>query len=376
MPSFAWTARLKAGREADYEQAHKVVPEDVAASIRAAGITNYSIFRHGQVLIGYFETADAARTTAHLKAAPANQAWRKRMSEFVEFDPDPATGFQRMLPLLWTLPEGAIDQRPVVNTAAGAAWGAIPDLKGKRVVLTGGSTGIGAAVARGLGACGARVALHYNRSTVEAEAVAREIRASGGEAHLIQADLTQGDGAARVIGEAAAKLGGLDVLINNAGHPLQRKPIPEMDDATFAAIMALNFGSVFAAVRAAIPHLKSTQGAIINTTSVAARHGGGPGALIYAAAKAAVSNFTRGLAKELAPAGIRVNAVAPGVVATPIHEKLSSPQVWRGFMNSIPMGRAGAPEECVGAYLFLASRQMSGYLTGQIIEVNGGQFMP
>ena len=376
MPSFAWTARLKAGREADYEEAHRTVPEDVAASIRAAGITNYSIFRHGRDLIGYFETTDLARTIAHLKAAPANQAMRVRMAEFVEFDPDPTTGFHRMLPRLWTLPEGPIDQHPAQSTAAGASWGAIADLKGKRVMLTGASTGIGAAVARALGACGARVALHYNSNDAAVQTVAADVRASGGEAYPVGADLTTAGAPTKLIEAALEHLGGIDVLINNAGHPLTRTPIAELDDAAFDRIMGLNFGAVFGMVRAAIPHLTASRGVIINTTSVAARHGGGPGALIYAAAKAAVSNFTRGLAKELAPAGIRVNAVAPGVIATPIHEKLSSPAVWRGFMSAIPMGRAGAPEECVGAYLFLASCQMSGYLTGQIIDVNGGQYMP
>jgi 3-oxoacyl-[acyl-carrier protein] reductase len=117
-------------------------------------------------------------------------------------------------------------------------------------------------------------------------------------------------------------------------------------------------------------------GTIINTTSVAARHGGGPGALVYAAAKAAVNNLTRGLAKELAPHRIRVNAISPGVVLTPIHERLSTPAIMEAFIRSVPLGRAAAAEECVGAFLFLASERLSSYVTGQVLEVNGGQFMP
>jgi 3-oxoacyl-[acyl-carrier protein] reductase len=117
-------------------------------------------------------------------------------------------------------------------------------------------------------------------------------------------------------------------------------------------------------------------GTIINTTSVAARHGGGPGALVYAAAKAAVSSLTRGLAKELAPHRIRVNAISPGVVLTPIHERLSSPAVMDAFIRQVPLGRAAAADECVGAFLFLASERLSSYVTGQVLEVNGGQFMP
>jgi 3-oxoacyl-[acyl-carrier protein] reductase len=109
---------------------------------------------------------------------------------------------------------------------------------------------------------------------------------------------------------------------------------------------------------------------------VAARHGGGPGALVYAAAKAAVSSLTRGLARELAPHRIRVNAISPGVVLTPIHERLSPPAVMEGFIRQVPLGRAATPDECVGAFLFLAPERLSSYITGQVLEVNGGQFMP
>jgi 3-oxoacyl-[acyl-carrier protein] reductase len=115
---------------------------------------------------------------------------------------------------------------------------------------------------------------------------------------------------------------------------------------------------------------------LINVTSVAARHGGGAGASLYAGSKGFVSTMTRGLAKELVKDNIRVNAVAPGVITTPFHERFSTPQMLEGFRATIPMNRLGTAEECAGAFVYLASEQMSGYVTGQIIEVNGGQYMP
>jgi 3-oxoacyl-[acyl-carrier protein] reductase len=121
---------------------------------------------------------------------------------------------------------------------------------------------------------------------------------------------------------------------------------------------------------------QGTGGSIINVTSIAARHGGGPGAVLYAAAKGFVSTMTRGHAKELVKDRIRVNAVAPGVIMTPFHERFSTPQMLEGFKATIPMNRIGMPDECAGAFLFLASEKMSGYMTGQILEVNGGQYMP
>ncbi len=175
---------------------------------------------------------------------------------------------------------------------------------------------------------------------------------------------------------AAEKLGGLDGLINNAGGMLGRVPTAEMDDAHYARVMDLNARSVLAATKAAVPFLKRRQGFVINTTSIAARNGGGNGAILYAAAKGFVSTITRGHAKEFVGDGIRVNAVAPGIIATPFHDRYTSPEMLDAQRQSVPMARVGTPDECVGAYLFLASPLLSGYITGQIIEVNGGQLMP
>ncbi|CAH1671414.1 SDR family NAD(P)-dependent oxidoreductase [Chelatococcus asaccharovorans] len=251
------------------------------------------------------------------------------------------------------------------------------DLAGKRVVITGSSTGIGAAVARGFAEAGARVVVHGNSSKAEAKAVVDGIRAAGGEAHLVLGDVSRTVSAHKVVEEGAAVLGGLDVLINNAGALVKRARLADIDDALYDTVMDLNVRSVIAATQAAIPHLKAAGGgAIINTASIAARNGGGPGAALYASAKAFVSNVTRNMAKEFAPDNIRANAVAPGVILTPFHERFSTAEQLETMRLTIPMGRLGQPQECVGAYLFLASPAASGYITGQIIEVNGGQLMP
>lgn len=251
------------------------------------------------------------------------------------------------------------------------------DLKGKSVLITGASTGIGAAAARRFAKAGCRVAIHYNASLNRAEEVAADVRFAGAEAFLVRGDFTSSVAARTVVEDVATHFGGLDILINNAGGLVKRVPIAEIDDPIFDAVMDLNVRSLVAACSAAIPHMrKRGHGNIINVTSIAARHGGGGGAVMYAAAKGFVSTFTRGLAKEVVKDGIRVNAVSPGVITTPFHERYSTPAMLETFKGTIPMGRLGTAEECAGAFLFLASDSLSGYVTGQILEVNGGQLMP
>ena len=252
----------------------------------------------------------------------------------------------------------------------------IPDLAGKAVLITGASTGIGAALARAFAAQAARVALHYNSSVDAAEAVAKDIADAGGDVFLVRGDVTVPANTRRIVEELAKHFGGLDGLINNAGLMLGRVNYADMTDEHYDRVMDLNARSVITASHAAIPWLKQNGGFIINTSSIAARTGGGAGAGLYGSAKAFVASVTRGMAKELIGSGIRVNAVAPGVILTAFHERYSTPEQMAASLAAIPQGRYGVPEDCVGAYLFLASPSLSGYVIGQIIEVNGGQFMP
>jgi 3-oxoacyl-[acyl-carrier protein] reductase len=252
----------------------------------------------------------------------------------------------------------------------------IPDLAGKVILITGASTGIGAAAAIAFGHNKARVAIHYNASENPARQVAEEVRAAGGEAFLVQADVTEPEAAARVVSETVEHFGRLDVLVNNAGGLVSRTPIKEYTDEYVAAVLALNVEQVVRFVREGVSHMRVQGGSIINVSSIAARHGGGPGSVIYAAAKGFISVATRGWAKELVKDGIRVNAVSPGVIMTPFHERYSTPEQLAAMQATIPMDRLGTPEDCIGAFLYLASDRLSGYVTGQVMEVNGGQYMP
>ncbi len=251
----------------------------------------------------------------------------------------------------------------------------LDDLAGKRILVTGASTGIGAAAARAFAENGAVLALNYNASKAEAEAVAKAIRAAGGTCHLIQGDLTKKGEPKRVVEEAAKAMGGLDVLINNAGGLVKRTPFEELSDEIIDKIFDLNVRSVIAACQAAEPHLEKSGGTIINVGSIAGATSGGPGAAIYGAAKGFIHNLTRHLAGLYAPKNIRVNAVAPGVIATPFHAS-TPPERMEVMRQSVPFKRVGVAEDCAGTFLFLASGKMSGYVTGQVIHVNGGQFMP
>lgn len=252
----------------------------------------------------------------------------------------------------------------------------IPDLAGKAVLITGASTGIGAELALAFARLGALVGLHYNSSHDEAAALAGTIEAEGGRLHLVQGDVSKPDETRRVVEETAAAFGRLDGLVNNAGGMVGRVPYQEVGDDYYDQVMDLNARSVVVASRAAIPYLKQHGGFIINTTSIAARNGAAGGAGLYGSSKAFVSNVTRGMAKELIPFGIRVNAVAPGTITTPFHERYSTKTHLDAALATIPQGRLGTARDCVGAYLFLASEALSGYVIGQVIEVNGGQLMP
>jgi 3-oxoacyl-[acyl-carrier protein] reductase len=253
---------------------------------------------------------------------------------------------------------------------------AIPDLADKVVLVTGASGGIGRAVALGFAAVGAKVVAQYHAGEAAAATLAAEIEAAGGEVLTLGFDVTDEAALRAGVERAVAWKGRLDGLVNNAGTMMGRVPYETADLAHFDAVFSLNARSAFLAVQAALPALKASKGFVVNTTSIAARHGGSGGAGLYASAKAWLMAATKGMAKEFVPYGIRVNAVAPGVIDTAFHERYSTAAHMDAALKTIPMGRFGTGDDCVGAYLFLASGLLAGYVTGQTIEVNGGQLMP
>jgi 3-oxoacyl-[acyl-carrier protein] reductase len=252
------------------------------------------------------------------------------------------------------------------------------DLKNKVVLITGSSSGIGAAAAIDFATHGAKVAVHYHSRAAQAQSVLDKVRAAGSDGAVFQADVGDTAQQARLAAEVHAHFGRIDVLVNNAGGFVQRMPLIDASDELIDRVFHVNARSQLALCRHVVPHMRrqGTGGSIINLTSQAARSGGSFGAGLYSASKAYISNLTRALAKELVADGIRVNAVAPGVIDTPIHDGHTSAELLAQLRAGIPMGRIGRADECSGAILFLASDKLSSYVTGQVIEVNGGSVMP
>ncbi len=241
--------------------------------------------------------------------------------------------------------------------------------------VTGSSTGIGRAVAEGLAGQGCRIVVHYNSSENEAHGVVEGIQASGGEASLVGGDVSDAAQVERMVGEIEDRYGRLDFLVNNAGSMVERRSISEMTEELWDRVMDVNLKSVFLCSRAVLPMMRRQgSGRIINVTSLAARNGGGPGAVAYATSKGGVSTLTRAMAKELVSENILVNGVGPGVITTPFHERYTPPDVREKLASGVPIGREGTPAEAAGAVLFLAS-PWADYLVGEIVEVNGGQLM-
>jgi len=247
------------------------------------------------------------------------------------------------------------------------------DLQGKTAIVTGGGTGIGKAIALAFGRCGASVVVNYSRSQKEAEEVAREIVRLGSRAIPVKADVTRWEDVQALFSATLDAFGHPDILVNNAGGSGPRFPTHELPEEIWDFVLNLNARSVFLCSKAAIPLLPDGAGRIINVTSIAARSGGTLGILAYAASKGAVSSMTRNLAKELAPRGITVNGIAPGVIKTRFHD-YTPPEIYAGLLKQIPLRRDGKPDDIVGAALLLASPEAS-YITGEIIEVNGGLLM-
>jgi 3-oxoacyl-[acyl-carrier protein] reductase len=246
------------------------------------------------------------------------------------------------------------------------------DMSGKVALITGASSGIGAATAKVFADLGAKVALGYFGN----EKGAAEVRESiGAGAIAIKADVRRAADIHKMIERTTAELGPIDILINNAGSLVKRYLLRDLTEEGWNHIMDLNLKSAALVTQAVAPQMiERRSGTVVNIVSIAGRNGGGPGAGPYAAAKAGLIALTKSMARELAPHGIRVNAVSPGVIDTPFHEVFSTPEMIANFVKQIPMGRVGTPMECATAIAFLASGA-AGYIVGETLEVNGGQLM-
>jgi NAD(P)-dependent dehydrogenase (short-subunit alcohol dehydrogenase family) len=250
-----------------------------------------------------------------------------------------------------------------------------PDLKDLVAIVTGSSSGIGAATARILAGSSAKVVVNYFRNEKGAFETVQAIRAAGGTAASVQADVSKGAGCRALVEAAEKEFGAVDVLVNNAGSLVERMRILELTEERWDEVMDLNAKSAYLCTRAVAKSMvERKRGAIVNMGSIAARNGGGMGASHYAAAKGAVVAFTKNMARELAPHGIRVNCVSPGVIDTPYHEKFSTPEMIKSFVATVPMGRVGRADEVASVIAFLCS-EASSYVCGETIEVNGGQLM-
>lgn len=243
-------------------------------------------------------------------------------------------------------------------------------------LVTGGGAGLGRACALDLGKRGARVAVHYMKSREGADKVVAELQAAGTEAAAFQADLTKAAEVTALVDAVTARFGSIDILVNNAGDLIARQPLLEMTESFFRSVLDVNLVSMFLVTRAVAPGMVSrNQGVIVNMSSLAAWNGGGPGAGAYSTAKGGVVSLTKGFAKELAPHGIRVNCVAPGLIGeTAFHGRFTAPAAFESIAKGVLLGRAGVPSEVATVVTFLASGDSS-FLTGETIEINGGANM-
>ena len=250
------------------------------------------------------------------------------------------------------------------------------EFQNKTALVTGASRGIGAATAVALARAGVkRVVIHYGTHREGADQTMAQIRAAGAECEVLSADLATMAGVGKFVEELTRVAPQVDILINNAGSLVKRAKLAEFTPDLFDIVMTLNVKSVWFITQAVTPYMiQQGSGVVINLSSVAARNGGGPGATIYSAAKAAVATITKGLAKELAPKGVRVNAVSPGTVDNHFHEVFTTPEVLATMRASTPAGTLGTNEEVADLILFLCSNG-GRYIHGQTIEINGGMFM-
>lgn len=248
--------------------------------------------------------------------------------------------------------------------------------KGANVVVTGAGRGIGLEVARQFLDCGAHVLLHGGRAPRGPLPDFLESAVAEARAHVVYADFLEEGAADVVLRQADSLFPHVDVLVNNAGTMVGRFPAGELTEEQYETVVRLNQTSVVAVTRALLPLLRrAPHASIVNTVSISALTGGSPGSAIYSATKAFVATYSKALARELAPDGIRVNCVSPGTIATDFHQRYSSAEKLEATRKTIPLQRLGTAEDCAPAYLFLAAPSLSGYITGQVLEVNGGQLM-
>jgi 3-oxoacyl-[acyl-carrier protein] reductase len=247
--------------------------------------------------------------------------------------------------------------------------------KGKVALITGASSGIGHAAAIAFAREGASIAVNYLKNDAGGKSAAEAVRKVGQEALIVKADVTRAADVQEMIHETLERLGRIDILVNNAGDLVERRRLGEIDEAYWDYVMALNLKSIYLCTQAVWKHMAERgNGVIINVSSIAGRNGGGADVGVYAAAKGGVITYTKSLASELTQHGIRVNGINPGLIATPFHERYTSPELMNKIVSTIPMKRPGTPEEVADVILFLAS-PAARYMVGETVEVNGGKLM-
>jgi len=247
------------------------------------------------------------------------------------------------------------------------------ELKNKVALVTGGGRDIGGEVSKKLASLGIKVCYNYFESDAKGDLTLKEIKGNGGEALMVRGDLTKQKDIDNLVQTCVKTFGSkIDFLVNVTGGLVGRKTIAEMDEQFWDFLITLNLKTVFLVTKAVLPYM-SSGGAIVNFASQAARDGGGPGAIAYATAKGGVLTFTRGLAKELGPKGIRVNAVSPGMISTTFHDLFTKPEVREKVAASTPLRREGQAKEVADLVVYLCSNQSS-FITGVSVEINGGTY--
>ena len=246
-------------------------------------------------------------------------------------------------------------------------------LKGKVAIVTGGARDIGQQVSFMLAAAGAKVCVNYFHDTERGEQTIQTIKENGGEAILVQGDMTKSTDVKMVVNSCREAFGDvIHILVNVAGGLLGRKMLADLDEEFWDCVIDVNLKSVYLVTREVSSHMVDG-GTIINFASQAARDGGGGGALAYATAKGGVLSLTRGLAKELGPKGIRVNCVSPGMINTTFHDQYTKPEIRTNVAAATPLRREGRAEEVAKLVLFLAS-DASSFVNGESVEINGGTY--